>query len=59
VRDAHRHTDPRLEPVPDGRAHEVACLLPAATRRAIWSELRAGHGPRQARAAVEVRGKRP
>jgi peptide/nickel transport system ATP-binding protein len=56
VREAHRRTDPRLEPVPDDGSHAVACLLPAATRRALWSELRAGRRPAEARATVGLGG---
>src|SRR5947208_10265771 len=33
VREAHRRTDPPLEPVPGEREHSVACLLPAETRK--------------------------
>jgi peptide/nickel transport system ATP-binding protein len=52
VRPRHREVDPRLEPVPGAPGHAVACLLPAAQRRRLWAALRAGHSPRQARAAV-------
>ncbi|MEA2388291.1 MAG: peptide/nickel transport system ATP-binding protein [Thermoleophilaceae bacterium] len=54
VREAHTRTDPRLEPVPGDPGHDVACLLPAATRQAIWAELRAGRAPKQARDAVDL-----
>jgi peptide/nickel transport system ATP-binding protein len=43
VREPHRRIDPPLEPTADDPAHRVACLLPAAERRALWAELR---GPR-------------
>jgi hypothetical protein len=54
VREAHRRTDPRLEPVPGDPGHDVACLLAPAKRRAIWSQLEAGREPDQARAAVDL-----
>jgi peptide/nickel transport system ATP-binding protein len=53
VRERHRRVDPKLEPT-DVPGHEVACLLPAATRRQIWGELRAGKLPEEARAAVQL-----
>ena len=36
VREPHTRVDPRLAPVEDDPAHAVACLLPAAERRALW-----------------------
>ena len=45
VQDEHRRVDPRLEPLPDQAGHEVACLLPAATRAKIWQGLQSGHDP--------------
>jgi peptide/nickel transport system ATP-binding protein len=36
VREPHTRIDPPLEPAPDDPAHEVACLLPARTRRELW-----------------------
>jgi peptide/nickel transport system ATP-binding protein len=58
ARPAHALTDPGLEPVPGDPGHDVACLLPAATRRAIWAELRAGRDPSEARAAVRLEEER-
>jgi peptide/nickel transport system ATP-binding protein len=52
VREAHTRTDPRLEPVPGDTAHGVACLLAPETRHALWSRLRAGRLPDEARADV-------
>jgi peptide/nickel transport system ATP-binding protein len=52
VREAHRRTDPPLEPVAGDRGHRVACLLPSETRKRIWSELRRGKDPVAARAAA-------
>jgi peptide/nickel transport system ATP-binding protein len=52
VRPRHREVDPGLEPVEGEPGHEVACLLPAETRRRIWEELRAGRDPEEARAAA-------
>ena len=56
VRDAHRMTDPALEPVAAGDRHTVACLLPGETRRALWASLGAGATPDEAIAAVGVAG---
>ena len=49
VRDAHKRTDPTLEPVPGDSSHQVACLLAPETRRRLWSELREGTAPAEAR----------
>jgi hypothetical protein len=57
VRDAHKRIDPQLAPAADageGGKHEVACLLPAQTRRALWSALRAGAAPDDALTRVKV-----
>jgi peptide/nickel transport system ATP-binding protein len=54
VRASHTRTDPRLAPVPGDPEHGVACLLPPATRREIWAQLRAGREPAEARAAVRL-----
>jgi peptide/nickel transport system ATP-binding protein len=53
VRDAHRRTDPALEPVAGDPGHEVACLLPTQTRRLLWARLQTGAAPEEARAAVD------
>jgi peptide/nickel transport system ATP-binding protein len=59
VREAHTKIDPQLAPAADvgnggGHKHEVACLLPGQTRRALWSALRAGEAPDQALETVGV-----
>src|SRR4051794_18378831 len=54
VRPRHREIDPALEPVPDQRDHQVACLLAHSTRQRIWSELREGRQPDEVREAVEL-----
>jgi peptide/nickel transport system ATP-binding protein len=54
VRDAHRKTEPRLEPVEGEPGHDVACLLAPAIRRDLWRKLDAGAAPVQARAAVPM-----
>jgi len=59
VRDAHRKTDPRLEPVPGDPGHGVACLLASETRRRLWGELQAGKDPLAARDAVDPVGEEP
>jgi peptide/nickel transport system ATP-binding protein len=48
VRDEHRRVDPRLESVGGDTAHEVACLLPAQTRSAVWQALSRGDSVQQA-----------
>jgi peptide/nickel transport system ATP-binding protein len=59
VREAHKQIDPQLAPAAElgnggGTKHEVACLLPGQTRRALWAALRAGEVPDQALEHVEV-----
>jgi peptide/nickel transport system ATP-binding protein len=59
VREAHTKIDPQLAPAADasnggGHKHEVACLLPGQTRRALWAALRAGEAPDQALETVDV-----
>jgi peptide/nickel transport system ATP-binding protein len=55
VRDRHRKVEPKLEPIPHGNGHKVACLLDDATRRQIWSELRHGTSPAAARESVGLK----
>jgi peptide/nickel transport system ATP-binding protein len=52
VKPEHLKLDPTLELVPESGAHKVACLLPSATRRKLWRELREGTAPVDARADV-------
>jgi peptide/nickel transport system ATP-binding protein len=52
VRDAHKRVDPKLEPVPGASEHHVACLLDSSVRRKLWSELREGVKPEEAREDV-------
>jgi peptide/nickel transport system ATP-binding protein len=57
VREAHKRIDPHLaptDPAPGGRMHQVACLLPPQTRRALWAELQRGAAPEEARTRVTV-----
>jgi peptide/nickel transport system ATP-binding protein len=57
VREAHKRIDPQLVPtesVGGGGRHQVACLLPPQTRRALWSELAHGATPDDAKQRVEV-----
>jgi peptide/nickel transport system ATP-binding protein len=49
VKDAHRKVDPKLELVPEGGAHHVACLLDSTTRKRLWADLEAGRRPEDAR----------
>jgi peptide/nickel transport system ATP-binding protein len=52
VREAHKRTDPKLEPVAGATSHEVACLLATETRRKLWGELQQGIRPDDARSDV-------
>ena len=52
VREAHKRVEPTLEPVEGAPSHDVACLLPAQTRRELWRRLAAGEPPDRARAMV-------
>ncbi len=52
VREAHRHTHPPLDPVPDDSEHVVRCLLASETRRRLWRELQDGKDPAEARSAI-------
>jgi peptide/nickel transport system ATP-binding protein len=59
VRDAHKRIDPQLAPAAEagnvaGHKHEVACLLPGQTRRALWAALQGGAQPEAALAQVEL-----
>jgi peptide/nickel transport system ATP-binding protein len=57
VREAHKRIDPRLastESLGGNGRHKVACLLPAQTRRALWSELVSGATPADAKERVDV-----
>jgi peptide/nickel transport system ATP-binding protein len=59
VRDAHMRIDPQLAPAAEvgnggGHKHEVACLLPGQTRRALWTALQAGEVPQVAMEHVHV-----
>jgi peptide/nickel transport system ATP-binding protein len=59
VREAHTKIDPQLAPAADAgnggaRKHEVACLLPGQTRRALWAELQQGATPDDAKERVDV-----
>jgi peptide/nickel transport system ATP-binding protein len=50
VRDRHRKVEPKLEPIPGERDHDVACLLEPETRERLWAELEHGRDPAEARA---------
>src|SRR3954452_24613951 len=52
VREAHRRTEPLLNPIDGDPAHQVACLLDSGTRKRIWSELVAGQDPAEPRASA-------
>ncbi|HEY1523768.1 MAG TPA: ABC transporter ATP-binding protein [Solirubrobacteraceae bacterium] len=65
VQDEHRRVDPVLTPVAGNAEHEVACLLPAQARNAVWQALSRGESVQQAqllardRARVAARGPDP
>jgi len=52
VREAHKRVDPTLDEVPGDPNHHVACLLAPEVRRQLWSELRTGVTPDEARKDV-------
>jgi len=55
VREAHKRIDPQLAPASNGDGrHQVACLLPGQTRRALWAALREGATPDSAKERVTV-----
>jgi peptide/nickel transport system ATP-binding protein len=56
ARPRHREVDPALEPLSGAPAHQVACLLSEAERRAAWARLAVGATPEQARATIEPAG---
>jgi peptide/nickel transport system ATP-binding protein len=49
----HERIDPRLEPIPGGDHHEVACLLDPSLRARMWSSLQEGHDPDSVRQLVK------
>ena len=55
VRRAHTETHPELVPTGTGAGHDVRCLLPAETRRALWRKLAEGAEPPAAKAAINYR----
>jgi peptide/nickel transport system ATP-binding protein len=55
VREAHKRIDPQLAPASNGDGrHQVACLLPGQTRRALWAALHDGATPDVAKERVTV-----
>jgi peptide/nickel transport system ATP-binding protein len=54
VREAHKRTEPHLDPVAGATDHQVACLLEQGTRERLWKELQQGKTPEQAREVVGV-----
>jgi hypothetical protein len=56
VREAHKRVDPTLESVTGNPEHLVACLLDSGVRKQLWSELRAGKAPAEARELVIEEG---
>jgi peptide/nickel transport system ATP-binding protein len=53
VREAHKQTDPKLDPVPTDPGHEVACLLEPEIRADIWKRLQRGESPASLRRFAE------
>ncbi|HSD79684.1 MAG TPA: oligopeptide/dipeptide ABC transporter ATP-binding protein, partial [Solirubrobacteraceae bacterium] len=54
VRESHKRIDPQLAPTAEGDGHEVACLLPQQTRRALWQQLQSGATPDEAKRQVAI-----
>jgi peptide/nickel transport system ATP-binding protein len=55
VREAHKKVDPSLEPTGGSDPkHQVACLLPAETRRSLWAALRKGETPDQVVQEIDI-----
>ena len=54
VQDDHRRIDPVLEPVAGDTEHEVACLLRAEARNAVWQALSRGESVEQAQRLARV-----
>jgi peptide/nickel transport system ATP-binding protein len=54
VREGHKRIDPQLAASAEGSRHQVACLLPPAARRELWSKLSLGETPDEAKKVVEV-----
>jgi peptide/nickel transport system ATP-binding protein len=52
VREAHKRTDPQLEPVTGDPGHDVACLLTTELRSRIWRGLQSGESPAELRHLV-------
>jgi peptide/nickel transport system ATP-binding protein len=52
VREAHRKTEPTLQPIEGDAGHQVACLLDTNTRKKLWRDLQQGLKPLEAREAV-------
>jgi peptide/nickel transport system ATP-binding protein len=48
----HARIDPQLKPVPGEPSHHVACLLEPDVRQRLWTQLKDGSTPEQARASV-------
>jgi peptide/nickel transport system ATP-binding protein len=54
VREEHKRTDPRLEPVTGDPEHQVACLLSSEVRTRIWRGLQAGESSAELRRLASV-----
>jgi len=54
VRESHKKVDPHLADSAAGDHHEVACLLPKETRRALWQQLHSGATPDDAKRRVAI-----
>jgi peptide/nickel transport system ATP-binding protein len=52
VREAHKQVDPQLAKVEGSNGHLVACLLPGATRTALWQSLVTGESDQAAKADI-------
>ena len=59
VREAHKQVDPDLVAVEGDPSHQVRCLLPSDTRRALWARLQAGETPAEAVRSVPIEEEAP
>ncbi len=55
----HARIDPKLEPIPGGPDHQIACLLESDVRKRLWAELRSGSTPEEALAVLGTDGVQP
>jgi peptide/nickel transport system ATP-binding protein len=52
VQERHKRVEPQLVPLDENPNHQVACLLPEATRKKLWAGLKTGKTPDEVKAEV-------